>query len=1209
MTIVSPGESTAIGGKTAAYRAAGRTIALAMVFSLSVLSVHCRNFGDFWNKKAADGSTVGLLPNQVAPPTFAPAAGIYNTTQNVSMSSATGGATICYTTDGVTTPVCDATTATCLTGNTYGVTIAVTADQTLTALACVAGMINSPISSAAYVIDTTAPVISGVSPAGGTYITNTQVSYTLSENCSTGSVTWAQTGGNPDPGSPRVQALVGAELSAGTKTNITLTNNPALVDGATYSVKFDCTDAAGNAATPVTVTNVTYDAAVPVISAVAPTAGAFVNNTNVSYTLSENCQSGSVTWTRTGGSADVLSPHVKALVGAELTAGAHNNITLTNAPTLVSGAIYTLSFDCTDFAARSAATVNVASVTFDNTAPVISGVTPLDSTFVNTAAVSYSLNETCATASITWTRTGGSFDGASPHVKALVGGELSAGVKTNILITNNPTLVDGAIYSLDFNCTDAAGNTAAPITRTNVTFDPSAVVISAVTPTTGSFRNTTQVSYTLSENCASGTVTWTRTGGNPDPGSPRIQTLTGSELTAGTKSNITLANNPTLVDGAVYSVQFDCTDFAANPSTPITVTNVTYDFTAPLISGVAPTSSAFVKDTMVSFTFSENCANASITWTQTGGVADGSSPHVQALTGPELNAGAHNGLFITNNPTLVSGAIYMLEFNCTDAAGNAAGTVPMTNVTFDNTPPTVSIQNLREKSTVHTGTVIGPATDNVGVTQVQFNLDSTTWNNATYVAPNWKFALPMGASTWRDRSAHTIQVRAVDAAGNITTTPIINVRKGNNRDVNGDGYEDVAVTGHKHDTTQGAIYVYYGMAGGLPDDPIGITPTVESSTANDFFGRNSTMADFNGDGFADVAIAAPGTGVLMTGRAFVHHGSPAGLNSSATTTLNGISNQDLFGTTIIAGDLDNDGYADLVIGAMGYNANTQVGRVYLYRSTGTAISNTVWKTITGEGSAHQFGSSLAIGDFNQDTLTDLAVAAQRYNNGTNDGRVYVFNSVQVLGANTTATPSDALTTGTAGEYMGTSIATGDVNGDGASDLIIGAVYHGSNAGRVYVHYGATGTGLSPTPSGLLTGTSTPGYFGTFVFSRDMNNDGYDDIISGAHGNGVNVGAAYIVYGQAANLGSLMTNAGGVYSIIGENSTSFFGRGGNATDLNGDGYPDLIVGAPIFNASRGRAYVVFGTAAGPLETNAAASAITALDGQSAQTAEFATSLNR
>lgn len=166
----------------------------------------------------------------------------------------------------MTTPDCNATTGICITGTTYAANISVPASQTLMALACKAGMINSIVSSAIYTIDSTAPTIALTAPAGGTYVNNTQVSYTTNEACGTGSITWTRTSGTADPGSPRVQALIGAELASGTHTAVTLANNPALVDGTTYTLTFNCTDAAGNAATAATVTGVNYDGTdVPVI--------------------------------------------------------------------------------------------------------------------------------------------------------------------------------------------------------------------------------------------------------------------------------------------------------------------------------------------------------------------------------------------------------------------------------------------------------------------------------------------------------------------------------------------------------------------------------------------------------------------------------------------------------------------------------------------------------------------------------------------------------------------------------------------------------------------------------------------------------------------------------------------------------------------------------------------------------------------------------
>jgi hypothetical protein len=297
---------------------------------------------------------------------------------------------------------------------------------------------------------------------------------------------------------------------------------PALVSGAVYDISFICTDAAGNAATTVTATGVTFDNVVPVISAVSPANGSFMNTTQVSYTLSEDCNTAAIDWTWTGGAG--AGDHNYPLAVGERSAGPH---TISPAVALTSGAIYTITFSCIDFAGQAATAVTRTAVTFDNAAPIISGVAPTDSAFVSTTQVSYDLTEVCATASITWTRTGGSADPSSPHVQALTAGEMTAITHTNITITNNPTLVDGAVYQMDFNCTDAASNVATTVTRTNITYDPTAVVISGVSPASSAFRSNTQVTYTLSENCASGNITWTRTGGNPDPGSPRVQVLTG----------------------------------------------------------------------------------------------------------------------------------------------------------------------------------------------------------------------------------------------------------------------------------------------------------------------------------------------------------------------------------------------------------------------------------------------------------------------------------------------------------------------------------------------------------------------------------------------------------------------------------------------------------------------------------------------------------
>jgi hypothetical protein len=117
----------------------------------------------------------------------------------------------------------------------------------------------------------------------------------LSEAVDSGSITWTQTSGTADPSSPHKQLLMSTELLSGPHNNITLTNNPSLMSGAVYSIAFNTKDLAGNAAATVTNTNITYDTTTPSITGTAPTTGAYITDTQVSYTLSEAVDSGSVT--------------------------------------------------------------------------------------------------------------------------------------------------------------------------------------------------------------------------------------------------------------------------------------------------------------------------------------------------------------------------------------------------------------------------------------------------------------------------------------------------------------------------------------------------------------------------------------------------------------------------------------------------------------------------------------------------------------------------------------------------------------------------------------------------------------------------------------------------------------------------------------------------------------------------------------------------
>lgn len=1133
--------------------------------------------------------------NQVQTPFLSPPAGAYNASQSVSIASATPGANICYTVDG-STPACDST-ANCSAGTLFSTPVNVAASQTINAIACKATMVNSTIASGNYIYDITAPVITAVSPASAATVTTTQVSYTLSENCGTGTITWTRTGGTPDGLSPHVKPLVGSELAIGAHTNITIVNNPAVVANAIYDITFDCSDAAGNAATSVTSTGVTIDNVAPVISGTAPTSGAFVVNTQISYTLSENCASGNVTWTRTGGTADGASPHVQPIAGAEILAGVHTNITLAANPVLVSGTTYTIDFNCTDAAGNSATTVSNTSVTFDNVAPVIAGVSPANNSFVNTSQVSYSLSETCATGSILWTWISGSPD--VNHNQPLVGGELTAGAHSNVSITNNPTLVSGALYNLTFSCTDFAGNAATAVTVTNITFDSVGPVISAVAPASSAGVNTTQVSFTLSENCATASITWTWSAGAADVGSPHVQGLAGAELTAGVHNNITLTANPTLVSGALYTLDFNCTDASANAATTVTVTNVYFDNIVPSISAIAPASNAFVNNQQISYTLSEQCATGTANWTWVSGTPDGG--HNQGLVAAELTAGPHNNFVITNNPVLVSGAVYNLTISCTDPGGNVAAPLTATNITFDNTVPTATIANLRNNGWVNTGLMIGAATDNTTLSVVEVDLDGGGFGPATGTTA-WNFVLPTGATTWLDRSAHTITVRSRDLAGNISVPVVINVKKGNNQDVNRDGFVDTAVGAWQYTSGTGRAYIFHGSPSGIASMGAAAANRVLTGAAtSNFFSRNMAFGDFNGDGYGDIAICAYGFSA-NTGQVTIYNGSAGGVSATPNVTIPGSASSQ-FGSVLIAGNANNDPYTDLVIASNAWSASQ--GRIQSFHGGAGGMATTPTITITGEAGASQFGSSIALGDFNGDNQPDLAVGATAYS--TNLGRAYIFwGAAGALVAGTAGTAT-AIATGAAGDFYGASMASGDINGDGITDLAIGAYGFSTNTGRIYLYNGSGGgitLGNAATPTTTFTGEATNNYFTTSIAIADIHADGFADVIVGAYGYTTSTGRSYIFSGQATPL----TSGSAVLAttiITGETTTTNYGRGSGAFDVNGDGLPDVMNGANFYGGNQGRAYIFHSPITGML---GAAGANTLFTGE-AGTTEFGINISR
>ncbi|HFD38641.1 MAG TPA: hypothetical protein ENJ31_02140, partial [Anaerolineae bacterium] len=412
-------------------------------------------------------------------------------------------------------------------------------------------------------------------------------------------------------------------------------------------------------------------------------------------------------------------------------------------------------------------------------------------------------------------------------------------------------------------------------------------------------------------------------------------------------------------------------------------------------------------------------------------------------------------------------------------------------------------------------------------------------------------------------------------------------------DVNGDGYSDVIVGAPYYDVAangddRGTALVWYGGSGGL-EDPGDPSWFEFGNSDNENYGDSvATAGDVNGDGYADVIVGSPGYSFLFNdgGRAQVYHGSSTGLSASNDWEVYGPQYALLGRSVSTAGDVNGDGYADVIVGVPAYTHDESgEGQARVYHGSSTGLSSTEAWSVESNQAFAEFGDSVATaGDVNGDGYADVLIGSYLYADGQQEeGKAWVYWGSSGGLASTAGWTAES---DSAYANFGSSVATaGDVNGDGYSDIIVGApgyTYDQSNEGMAFAFYGGPDN-LSPSPGWTYESDYDNKNLGQAVATAgDVNGDGYADILVGApaYDSGqTDEGAVFAWYGDAGGFGW----GGPDWSAYGEQDNAQLGYAvSTAGDVNGDGYSDVIAGAPYYDngqSDEGAAFLWLGSSGG------------------------------
>jgi hypothetical protein len=458
-------------------------------------------------------------------------------------------------------------------------------------------------------------------------------------------------------------------------------------------------------------------------------------------------------------------------------------------------------------------------------------------------------------------------------------------------------------------------------------------------------------------------------------------------------------------------------------------------------------------------------------------------------------------------------------------------------------------------------------------------------------------------------------------------------------DVNGDGYADVIVGASGYDAgeaNEGAAFIFLGSAAGIADaNPDTAATQIESNQVNAYLGVSVAGAgDVNKDGYADVIVGAYlyDAGNTDGGAAFVFLGSSNGIADGDPTTADTQIESDQDGSAMGyqvagAGDIDKDGYDDVIVGAYSYDTGlgnlqcqgwdtrdkakpypccsivpmqgtcTNEGAAFIFLGSAGGISDgnpaTAATQISGDQADGWLGYSVAgAGDIDGDLHADVIIGSPAWDflrpfpetPLSNWGTALIFlGGAAGIADSTTSMADTTLVSNQVGAFMGGSVAgAGSVNGDAYADVMVGVELWDvirkdplpprTNTGSALIYHGsAAGIAdgdVTTADTSIFTNQQIAFLGNSVAGAGDLDGDGYADVIVGAKrfGSGeANEGAAFVFFGSASGVPGGNVSTAAITLEMNQASASLGFSVAGAGDVNGDGADDVIVGVPNFDA--------------------------------------------